>query len=256
MYSEISYKTIKSGIKNKKRRTRKPWWNDKLTELWNVVCVTERNWLKCTAKSDKSKFKSTYVPSRKSFDREVQRSKRLYWFNFQRDLISKCNSDNASFWKTIGKVGVGHTQKRLIPMEVVLDDGCISHETVVVLDKWRRDFSSLLNCQSNRNIRSAGQSFPRPADQPDPQLEANISIFEVKKAVDNAKKGKVCGIDAIPVDVLCNATSVSFLHVILMYALKRALCHPSGVSVSLILFLSPVQLTQGTQCRHSSIRHV
>ena len=188
-----------------------------------MVCVTERNWLKCTANSDKSKFKSTYVASRKSFDREVQRSKRLYWFNFQRDLINECNSDNASFWKTIRKVGVGHMQKRLIPMEVVLDDGCISHETAIVLDKWRRDFSSFLNCQSNRNFQSADQSFPRPADQPDPQLETNISIFEVKKAVDNAKKGKACGIDAIPVDVLCNATSVSFLHVLFNVCFEKGI---------------------------------
>ena len=83
-------------------------------------CVAEHNWLKCTANSDKSKFKSTYIASRKSFDREVQRSKRLYWFNFQRDLMNECNSDNASFWKTIGKVGVGHMQKRLLLWKLFL----------------------------------------------------------------------------------------------------------------------------------------
>ena len=97
MYSELPYKSIKTGMKNKKRRVGKPWWKEELTELWNVVCDTERKWLKCTAKSDKAKFKSEYVTARKSFDREVPRSKRLYWFSFQRDLTNDCNFDNDSF---------------------------------------------------------------------------------------------------------------------------------------------------------------
>ena len=124
-----------------------------------MVCDTERKWLKCTAKSDKAKFNSEYVTARKSFDREMQRSKRLYWFSFQRDLTNDCNFDSYSFWKTIGKIGVGQTQKRCIPMEVVLEDGRVSRATAEVLDKWRRDFSSLLNCQSNSDFQSSELSF-------------------------------------------------------------------------------------------------
>ena len=85
--------------------------------------------------SDKPKFKIDYVSSRKASDREVQRSKRIYCFNFQQELIDECSSTDNNFWKAIGKVGVGQKLKRRIPMEVVLDDGSVSSETAAVLEK-------------------------------------------------------------------------------------------------------------------------
>ena len=161
--------------------------------------------------SEKSKLKSEYVSSRKAFDRQVQRAKRLYWFDFQKNLLNDCNNDNVEFWKTIGKVGVGQAQKRRIPMEVVLEDGTVAHDAASVLGKWKRDFSSLLNCQE------ANTAFPHVIrEQPaaDPIFNEHISISEVKTALDRSKKGKASGIDQIPVEVLRNDTSVSFLHVL------------------------------------------
>ena len=149
MYNELPYKSINVGLNNKRRRVAKQWWNGKLTELWDVVCETERKWLNCTTRSDKAKFKSEYVSSRKAFDREVQRLKRFNWYTFQRELLDDCGHDNNSFWKIIGKTGVGQTQKRCIPMEVVLEDRSVSRETADVLHKWKQDFSSLLNCQNS-----------------------------------------------------------------------------------------------------------
>ena len=142
MYSELPYKHIKIGVcSNKKRRFGKPWWSNNLTELWNTVCETERKWLRCTTRSDKSKFKTEYVASRKHFDREVQRTKNLYWCSFQNQLVEECNSGEDNFWRTIGRLGDGQSQKRRVPMEVVLEDGSISRESTAVLEKWKRDFS-------------------------------------------------------------------------------------------------------------------
>ena len=42
----------------------------------------------------------------------------------------------------------------------------------------------------------------------------HISILDVKKAIDDAKKGKASYIDNIPVEVLKNDTAVSFRHVL------------------------------------------
>ena len=211
----------------------------------NTVCDTERKWLNCTSKSVKAELKSEYVTSCKIFDREVQRSKRTYWFNLQRDLVNECNFDNNSFWKSIGRVEIGQTQKRRIPMEkgtsrqrsgkgairteVVMEDGRVSRETTDVLDKWRRDFSSLLNCQNDRFFHNNFGQYSGPSE---PLFDIHISILEVKKAIDTAKKGKACGIDAIPVEVLCNVTSVSVLHIFyLMYVSTKASSHLRGVNV-------------------------
>ena len=45
-------------------------------------------------------------------------------------------------------------------------------------------------------------------------FEENFSILEVLKAVRSAKRGKSCGFDEIPSEVLSNDASVNFLHVL------------------------------------------
>ena len=47
-----------------------------------------------------------------------------------------------------------------------------------------------------------------------PLFEDNISILEVKKAVDSAKRGKACGFDNIPSELLHNDSTIYFLHVL------------------------------------------
>ncbi len=123
MYKDIPFKTVKPDMCNRKRRSGKPWWSDRLTELWSTLCTDERRWLHCNSRSDQAGFKSIYVSSRNAFDREVQRAKRFYWYSMQNELLSDCNNNNNMFWKSIGKVGVGYSKKKGIPMEVVLPSG-------------------------------------------------------------------------------------------------------------------------------------
>ena len=44
MYDELPYKTILSGVSNKKRKVGKHWWSDRLSNLWNDACIAERSW--------------------------------------------------------------------------------------------------------------------------------------------------------------------------------------------------------------------
>ena len=37
---------LKFGLDNKRRRKRRPWWNENLAARWNEVCLAERDWLK------------------------------------------------------------------------------------------------------------------------------------------------------------------------------------------------------------------
>ena len=55
MYDKLSYKSVsvQSGSSNKKRKFGKPWWNDNLSNLWNILCQAENNWLKCNSVSVK-----------------------------------------------------------------------------------------------------------------------------------------------------------------------------------------------------------
>ncbi len=54
-----------------------------------------------------------------------------------------CNKDKGEFWKKIGSIGVAQERNR-IPWEVV-NDGMVSKEPNVVLEKWYGSFKDLLN---------------------------------------------------------------------------------------------------------------
>ena len=162
--------------------------------------------------------KCEYVTSRKSFDKEVQRCKRLHWYNLQSELEQECNIDHTRFWKSIGKTGVSNAKRNHIPCEIMTPDGSESQETDEVLNKWKSDFSHLLNCSANTESEVPSDERRVPSQHVPSEsmhlFEENFSILEVLKAVRSAKRGKSCGFDEIPSEVLSNDASVNFLHVL------------------------------------------
>ena len=211
MLKAIPHKTVISGKSNKKYRPGKPWWSEKLTDLWSNVCVKERAWTKCIEKAEKVRLKSAYISARKVFDTEVQKCKRTYWYGLQSELLNECEVDQTSFWKSIGKIGVNGLSKT-IPIEIVKQDGSTSNSILEVLERWKHDFSKLFNCSNvdttdNLNVATESNEVPSHTS-----FNESISILEVKKAVESAKIGKACGFDGIPVEVLKNDSTVIFLH--------------------------------------------
>ena len=150
MYAKLPSNPVMSGLQNKKRRPGKPWWDETLSDLWNNVCLTEKNWLKCIDKGMKKNLKHVYCTARRIFDRETQRAKRVYWFKMQTDILDSVNNKNQDqFWKSIGNIGIVNYRKKMIPMEVLLDQNCLSTDTKDVLNKCKTEFSKLLNSTEN-----------------------------------------------------------------------------------------------------------
>ena len=108
----MPYRSVSCSVNNKRRRIGKPWRSDTLTCLWNKVCESERLWLKCNDICFKVSLKSTYCNNRKMFDKEVQKSKRSYWYKVQSDILDNQNE----FWKSFGKIGISQNKKAKIPM--------------------------------------------------------------------------------------------------------------------------------------------
>lgn len=132
----------------------------------------------------------------------------------QSELENECNIDQNRFWKSIGKIGVHKSRDQDIPLEVINQDGSTSTSINEVLNKWRADFSGLLNC--NVQYAEDGETqVPESGSARDSAFfEDNISILEVKRAVEGASRGKASGVDLIPSEVLKNDVSVLFLHVL------------------------------------------
>ncbi len=79
MDSTLPRKRIMMSKRNdrKRRRCKKPWWNDSLTDSWNDMCSAERSW--CKQKGPRRKhLRHVYVQKRKHFDRAVRRAKRQH----------------------------------------------------------------------------------------------------------------------------------------------------------------------------------
>ena len=83
---------------NKKKRIKKPWWNDNLTYLVNDMCYAEQIWKtgkirRCSCQN----LKSNLISKRRILDRETQKVKRKYWYSLQQELLTESKSDQQSF---------------------------------------------------------------------------------------------------------------------------------------------------------------
>ncbi|CAG2197576.1 unnamed protein product [Mytilus edulis] len=189
---------------NKRKRIKKPWWNDNLSVFFNDMCCAEKLWKKGKlSRVSCVELKSSFVSKRRVFDREVQKAKRKYWYTLQQELLLESKADQQTFWKKIGKIGIASERKTLIPMEVVDANGNVSSNVDDVLLKWKSDYADLLNQTGNqvttdRNI-PVDQS-PAVLTESDFLLTEEISFEEVFNVVCKSKRGKASGVDNIPAD--------------------------------------------------------
>jgi hypothetical protein len=98
MQTSIPSKPVFNSWCNKKRKIGKPWWNESLTILWNDLCKSESDWLKCKNPHSKSKYKQMYCNKRKFFDKEIKKAKRVYWMSVQAQLTDELNNNTNMFW--------------------------------------------------------------------------------------------------------------------------------------------------------------
>ena len=244
MVERLPKKHVKpsNSCENKRRKVGKPWWSEELTDTWNDMCDYEKQWRKCKALAEKSRFKRLFLDKRKHFDIQVRRAKRLYWYKVQSDLLDNANTNQSEFWKSIGKVGIS-TNKN-IPMEVVLDDGSISYDTEVVLDKWKTCFSELYNHHTNTNDSSNNVRIDEYVEN-GPLFNDDITLFEIQKAVREAKAHKATGLDDIPSEVFKMTLYLSYIF-FLTNVLKLEKSQQTGAKVLSIPFRNPVPQIQGT----------
>ena len=171
------------------------------------MCNAEKSYLHANRNNRKQQLRREYVLKRKYFDKKVQQCKRSYWYKSQEDLTSAC-SNPKEFWRKIGKIGVGAERQRNIPMEIKLNDGSVCTDRKIVLDKWKSDFSSMLNINCDVSIENENNHI---SDQVDEFLDCDITVEEVFHVLNLAKNGKSPGIDDLPVELLKNSTALSAL---------------------------------------------
>jgi hypothetical protein len=213
MNAKLKHKVVKPSTKSRSvnRRKHKAWWSDALQELWRTLCEAEKEWLRAPT-TQKQQRKATMKAVQRTFQREVQRAKRQYWYKQQEDIMALCDLNQGEFWKRIGQVGIAQDRNKGVPMEVIDDDGAIIKDPAVVLNKWKVHFQDLLNTNvtDNANPDIEHLSYSEPVGGT-AVLNMDISLQEIHNALKLAKTGKAVGIDELPVEVLKNELCANFL---------------------------------------------
>ncbi len=137
---------VKCDLSNKCRRIRKPYWNDRLTELWNDLITTQRVTGRARG-TQKAHLTTEARGKQKAFDRVYQSTKRQYWHKMQNDILFLQETNPMEYWKYVGKIGMGSVWKIHIPCQVTMVDGTVSEDFQDVMNKWSNHFSALLNVQ-------------------------------------------------------------------------------------------------------------
>ena len=135
------------------RMRSKKYWNNELQLQWNKVCEKERLWLKCTNSINRNVLKANYCAERRRFDQMNRRYKRQHQRTAQEKLHDLLQNDTTrDFWKEIGKLSLANERKSKLPMEVVDPEGHSIFDQDQVLEKWKTDYSNLLNSESSKTF--------------------------------------------------------------------------------------------------------
>ena len=179
------------------------------------MCASEREWLREPNTVIKARKKQLFVGKRKIFDKEIRLSKRRYKKEKDEELLEIQNRDQREFWRKIGSIGVSQNRQSGIPFEVKLEDGSISNDMQTVMNRWKNDFSNLLNPINDTTDTDRPVIVPNNnlnhAMLNDVELNGNITYEELCKVIKNAGNNKAPGHDDIPTEVLKNETARFFL---------------------------------------------
>ena len=198
------------STKSNKRREHtkfKEYWDDDLSSKWKNMKECERVWRLSSVKGtiNYNQSKENFHKARRIFDKSLKRKRRQF-FRGQLLYMESCNSKNPNeFWKYIRKLGP--TKRQEIPC-MVEEDGVIKTDKQSVLDKWRRDFESLYDLDSETFDKKyeIAKIHERPIKpmkiMQDCVANAPPSFNEVSDAIDSSKMKKAVGINMVANELL------------------------------------------------------
>jgi hypothetical protein len=118
----------------KRYKSFKPYWDDDIEQLWQAVCISERNFMRFHGdRRTRLRLQSEFTETRRLFDKQLRRAERAYKRNLSIDIESICTNDPRAFWDHIKNLGP--KRKPSTPLEVYDDNGDIIHDSEFVFKK-------------------------------------------------------------------------------------------------------------------------
>lgn len=243
-YRELSREILWEMDKFKKlsKRTHtpyRPYWNEGLSALWkdlNDKYKLAKSALHNVNKKKLKRHKSSdplirsYQESQHRFDHELRGAKKKYSEICVMNIEKLSATGNPrDFWNEVNKLGP--RSKKTVTCEALDEGGNATRDAKLVMDHWKKSFAELYGTaptgdfdedflREKKSLLSQHCNVNLDADH---ELNQDITLMEVKKAVDGAKKGKAVGFDGIPTEALQNGMCIATLHRL------YNLCFASGV---------------------------
>ena len=237
-----------SNFKNQNKLFKKsqPFWNDNLKLAWNNVCKAEKEYLNYNAKINnnmehKAHLRTLFKNAQRTFDSKFRFFKRKHKKSEFDNLEKLAETNPNEMWSKLKKLS--NPSSTQAALEIVKDDGTISHDIKEILKRWHDDIGKLFSGfrenpefafddEFYENILEKKAEFENlTADLQDEQcsfdnkpLNESISFNEVSIAIDKAKLRKAF-ID-IPNEAIKNDNAKLLLHKFFQ------LCFISGLSPS------------------------
>ena len=218
----------------------KPWWDDHLQNLWNNVRSSKRIYLKFNGcRRERVRLKSRFINDRNIFDRLLRQCERRYRAS-QRDKLLQRQTDPKVFWDEIRNLGPGQKSENI--KGVYSENGNISHDSDIILAKWKSDFQTLFNpdvyvsddsfltriddlmrdCEAEFQCCGNVDNTYNIQNEDCEHLNNTITLEEVRKAINHSKNGKSTGIDNIPNEILKLPKLLSPLHKLYQYCFENS----------------------------------
>ncbi len=209
-------KNVYPRAKKRLYRCSKPFWNEDLKLLWNVLCEKEKLYLKSRG-NQRMVYRQQFRQAQNNFDKLYRKTERAYKRSKILAIDDICTSDPKEFWKTIKRLGPA--KKHNIPFEVYDDNNEITTEPRFVLNKWKTEFQNLYTFSPLAGVYDDNFYDECVDDLSDIELNGpvlfnmdhDINVLEVRKVIGKSKQNKAIGIDNLPYELFKNGKSDDIL---------------------------------------------
>ncbi|KAL7374830.1 hypothetical protein ABVT39_007749 [Epinephelus coioides] len=217
------YCTGRNYVRKRNHRTKQLFWNTELNELWYNLRKAEKMFLSCKD-SRRRILHEEFKLCQTLFDRRLQFFKRRFRRGQALQLEQMQFSNPQLFWREINRLAP--QKSKLIPLEIVMENGESSFEIEQVLKKWENDYSSLYACSNDVlfNDQFLKETCKLKHDlerrmcnshtvyHHSDMLNNEITLMEVQDAIDRAKVKKAVGVEELSNEVLKSPNLLTVLH--------------------------------------------
>ena len=186
-FTAIIKETVGMKIMKGTKKKQTPWWTEEVREAVKAKMKAYRRWMKSRNIIDRH----IYVEKRNEAEQIKRRSKEEVYIKIGHDLENDVRGTRKLLYSLAKNYRKGNTDRSIVIND---KDGNLLTEEDQIADRWREYFQELLN------VETGAEDLLEEVDCSGGE-HVNITIGEVKRALEEMKAGKAAGEDGIVAEI-------------------------------------------------------